>query len=1859
LRGCGGNLRSLLKPLQPIVFSLLKSLRTGLLATALLAVPAHPDVQLLQTDAGGLRLLVEVRASRHSSAAGWASDAPGLPRMADPDGGQLPYIAQLLAAPPGASLSLTVRSVADTVIFGVSLPEADSATAILPASQLATLAFSEPLGILRGIPAHALHIYPWQYDGDTRSLRVHTRMLVDVRFVDASAARPLARDDAAGDDLRSAFLNPPDHAGWPAPRAAPRAVGHTDIQTRDPTRPWLRITVSEDGVFRLSADWLQSAGVDVGSIDPRTFCLTYEDEEQPIHVRGQQDGSFDETDELLFLGRYRRATTIHGERDHESEYGPANTYWLSWGAEPGPRFTERDVSPVHDYTPRGWYATTAHFEQDRVFDVLAAAPDTLADRWFWQQPGRWVQAVDVDRPGSGIFTGELTALHQGTPYEARVTVALQGRLGEAFGEHHTIVSFNNERLADDYWAGQTSHIVSASIPSTLLQTTNRVLLQSLADRIRQDQLWFNWFRVEYRRLFHADFGYIDAATPAAPEGQRLTITGFADAEVLLFDQEGGFWLTGAQTDNRGSLFALTFDDAPSAPATYVAADRLSVRTPDDGRLDEPSDLRNPANGADFIIITPADFRTAAERLAAHRRGDGFDVLVVASEDIFDEFSHGRFDREALPRFIAHAYHEWFKRPALLLLFGDETWDYRGKYTGRRNQRLIPTQYYLARRRGYSPSDYRLSLVDGDDLLADLSVGRLAVDSAPEAEIVVDKVIAYDESPEAGEWHSRSIYAANWHAINEFSAPLDSMAARYTEPLGLQSVRLYAEDETPLPNALGRRFVEELNKGALIANFSGHGAAGTMQYLFSTQRPEWDFLSQVQNGRRLPLVLALSCLNGLFVDPHTEGLSELLTEWPHGGAIAYISATAISFTAQNSLLQEGLYSQFFAENQTRFGPALDVAKARMLAAHSSFVDDAQTMQLTGDPAQRLALPPAPDYAALDLIVADTPVRGRTTQVTAVVGNNTRLGPTGPVVSLVGHSHDGIIDTLLRQVQAPFAGVDSLVVDWPVAANGDYNLSLIVGGEDIIDDPDESNNRLGMTVRIVEAPVATPFLPAEGAVIPALTLQALMPLHADGMSAAARATFAVSWEQTFTEGRTVFSPAITAESGRAVYTFDQPPPGTAADGASLDAPLFWRVRVAVDGATSDWSPARSVRLSPTPDAASFVWQQSAAALLLGQAEALRFDGDLLVAASDPMSFRPSAATRDDGFTVLDLPGAGVLATDGAFLYAKRWFNDPSTPYAGTDRFARIGTGFGGTIRAGYYGVLSDSTTPGISATYHSDGYIYSDSGHLFELERIDPVTGQLDTVEVADGLLDWLTGQVIDDRTRPSRQVLHAMITSDGKQIYNVSMSSSRGTRVGWGVRVFDVDATGWHLAREFIVPPTETGFTYLWTDGIFADGERLYLVEYGGQRRIRAVSALDGSFIDEWTSDQDVTRVISGQYDWTNDRVWLGDLMGSGLFRYRRRDGPAAGQLSSAEIGPAASWGKVQVSGTGIQIRVEAEDPEGWVAVAQDSLPAGGVVDLTHIDASRHRHLRLAARIDSATGALSRWGVDFEHASDLEIADVAIESGEIIVAVRNRGLGGAPAAAISLLTRSGHTLATQSIDALSAGAATVVHFAEPPEAASVPLRVWLLVAGDDADPTNDRRDVPHTSTLNRLVFRTWPQGQRLQNGDALSAGQAILVQGVGTGQLALRIDGVPTTADTSWLEAIGPRAVLRLSPGRRQVTVQLRSAAEKYDAELTLEVTESLAIGSGLVIPNPVTGDGARFTCHVSQASQVTVEIYSVSGRRIRQLGPVETDGGFTMVAWDGLDDTGRSLAGGTYLYVISARTDDDSASRRGALVVAP
>ena len=82
-------------------------------------------------------------------------------------------------------------------------------------------------------------------------------------------------------------------------------------------------------------------------------------------------------------------------------------------------------------------------------------------------------------------------------------------------------------------------------------------------------------------------------------------------------------------------------------------------------------------------------------------------------------------------------------------------------------------------------------------------------------------------------------------------------------------------------------------------------------------------------------------------------------------------------------------------------------------------------------------------------------------------------------------------------------------------------------------------------------------------------------------------------------------------------------------------------------------------------------------------------------------------------------------------------------------------------------------------------------------------------------------------------------------------------------------------------------------------------------------------------------------------------------------------------------------------------------------------------------------------------------------------------------------------------------------------------------------------------------------------------------------------------------------------------------------------------------------PNPFSS-GTQIVFGLEEPGHATIEVFDVSGRRVRTLARGETAEGTHVVGWDGRDDTGRRLAPG--LYVVRLRAASMEMSRRMFLV---
>lgn len=376
---------------------------------------------------------------------------------------------------------------------------------------------------------------------------------------------------------------------------------------------------------------------------------------------------------------------------------------------------------------------------------------------------------------------------------------------------------------------------------------------------------------------------------------------------------------------------------------------------------------------DMVIITPQLFLEQARRLADHRRSnDGIESVVVLQEEVFNEFSSGTPDVVAIRNFMKMFYDRSINSNdycKYLLLFGDGSYDNRNHteqntnliLTYQSNNSLSPTQSYV--------SDDFFGLLDTDENLynglLDIGIGRLPVSTIKEAEIVVNKIISYDESSTKGTWRNEICFIGDDEDANLHMRQADQLASKVEElHPGFKINKIYLDAYKQERSATGYRYPDvnraindQINRGALIVNYTGHGGPTglaheqilTMNDIFS-----WT------NAGTLPVIMTATCEFSRYdeydhkqdVEITSAGEEVLLS--PEGGSAGLFTTTRLVYAGPNFVLNEKFYDIVFSkdDNQQKYRLGDIIAYSKNNAGGGI---NKRNFSLLGDPSMSLAQP----------------------------------------------------------------------------------------------------------------------------------------------------------------------------------------------------------------------------------------------------------------------------------------------------------------------------------------------------------------------------------------------------------------------------------------------------------------------------------------------------------------------------------------------------------------------------------------------------------------------------------------------------------------------------------------------------------------------------------------------------------------------------------------------------------------------------------------------------------------------------------------------------------------------------------------
>ena len=468
------------------------------------------------------------------------------------------------------------------------------------------------------------------------------------------------------------------------------------------------------------------------------------------------------------------------------------------------------------------------------------------------------------------------------------------------------------------------------------------------------------------------------------------------------------------------------------------------------------------SAVDMVIIIPTSQKllSEAERLKTlHETYDSLRVRIVPADELYNEFSSGTPDANAYRRYMKMLYDRAgteADQPRYLLLFGDGAWDNRMLSSGWRS--LSPDDFLLcyesensfSATKSYVSDDYYCLLDDneGGSILKDkfdAAVGRLSARTAEEAKILVDKIYAYRTNAYAGAWQNTLCFLGDDGDQNRHMQDAEAVVSTVKSLYANYDIKkIYWDAYTRVTSSTGNSFPDvtrlikqQLQKGALVMNYSGHGGPSLLSHEAVLRITDFGEASSL----RLPLWVTAACDVAPF-DGLGDNIGETAMLNKKGGSIAFYGTTRTVYASYNRLQNQSFMKYLLASKNGRrltIGEAAYLAKNDFVSGSTEMLTNKLQYVLLGDPALTLASPT--EQAVIDSI------NGK------AVADGIQQLKAGSKVTLKGHlpghaDFNGVVTITVRDIEETIVGKQNDPVATETAFEFQDRPNTIYNGNDSV-------------------------------------------------------------------------------------------------------------------------------------------------------------------------------------------------------------------------------------------------------------------------------------------------------------------------------------------------------------------------------------------------------------------------------------------------------------------------------------------------------------------------------------------------------------------------------------------------------------------------------------------------------------------------------------------------------------------------------------------------------------------------------------------------------------------------------------------
>jgi hypothetical protein len=726
---------------------------------------------------------------------------------------------------------------------------------------------------------------------------------------------------------------------------------------------WFKISVTETGVHKITFDDLVSYGIDPTSINPQNIRLygngngmlpesndafVYQDLiENAISVVGEEDGSFDTEDYILFYGEGPTAWKMDPETGlfkHETNLYTTHTcYFLNFDLGEGKRIEQQASLSLQENGFSGSF-DDYYVHELELISLIHSGKD-----WYGEE------FKEILTYGYQV---EFPDLIQDAPLNINAAVAARS------GNPSTITMLINDNPALQFDIPAVNYLASSDfakvkMASNTLYNLDEILYIQITFQQAIDSAiaWLDYFEINARRHTIFDAGQMSFRDKlnsmpgdiikfkVYTENENVTIWNVTDPmninlQEYEIEQDGIFYKTVVE----GIEEFIVFDNSAYLSVTFL------------GEIENQN--LHATEPVDLIIITHEDFINHAEELAQlHQDVQDITVEVVDVDKIYNEFSSGVQDVTAIRDFINYIYE---LKPLLghvnVMLVGNTSYDYLDRVEN--NTNFIPTWQSpesLNRIASYCTDDY-LGIFDDVNQNLDIGIGRLPLNNIEEANILVEKITQYCTSQNTmGDWRNRMCFIAddedgNLH-LNQIEDLVETVKL-YNSSINNQKIYLDAFEQIEIPEGprypeVNQQITNVINEGVSVINFTGHG--NYMSWAFEQVFIEDDITSW-ENQNQFPLILAATADFGRIDDPEINSLSLQSLMKENAGSIAVYAANRATYAGSNFAMQKEFYEMLLSNPDYTLGEV--IKESKNLSGGSP---NTRKFWLLGDPAIRLALP----------------------------------------------------------------------------------------------------------------------------------------------------------------------------------------------------------------------------------------------------------------------------------------------------------------------------------------------------------------------------------------------------------------------------------------------------------------------------------------------------------------------------------------------------------------------------------------------------------------------------------------------------------------------------------------------------------------------------------------------------------------------------------------------------------------------------------------------------------------------------------------------------------------------------------------